>query len=449
MRATAFAALTLAAALAAASPAHAEPVLIDRIVAVVNDGVILQSELDRAIGISVGQLRDRGITNPPENVLRTQVLDRLINTRVQTQKAQEGGIRIDDRELNEVLANIAQQNKMSLAQFAEAVRKDGMDFLAVREQIRDEVLIARVRQQEVDSRAVVTDQDIDLFLANPQNLDDAEYRLSVILVAVPEGATPEQREVARSKALALKVRLDKGEDFAQLAAAESDGQQALQGGDLDWRKGANLPGVFANAAPKLKVGEISGVLDSAAGYHLIKLTDKRGGGEAQTVVETKAQHILLQTNAIRDEAATLAQARDLEKRLKAGESFDTLAKEFSDDPGSKNAGGDLGFQPPGVFAPEFQIRIDQLQPGETSAPFNTQFGWHIARVNERRTRDTSVESRRAKARAAIGQRKSAEEYEVWLRRLRDEAYVEMRAANGTVIEPAAATAPVVEAPKTP
>ncbi len=449
MRATAFAALTLAAAtFAAARPAYAEPVLIDRIVAVVNDGVILQSELDRAISISTGQLRDRGIATPPENVLRTQVLDRLINTRVQTQKAQEGGIRIDDRELNEVLANIAQQNKMSLAQFAEAVRKDGMDFLAVREQIRDEVLIARVRQQEVDSRAVVTDQDIDLFLANPQNLDDAEYRLSVILVAVPEGATPEQREVARSKALALKARLDKGEDFAQLAAAESDGQQALQGGDLDWRKGANLPGVFATAAPKLKTGEVSGVLDSAAGYHLIKLTDKRGGGEAQTVVETKAQHILLQNNAIRDEAASLAQARDIEKRLKAGESFDALAKEFSDDPGSKNSGGDLGFQPPGVFAPEFQIRIDQLQPGETSAPFNTQFGWHIARVNERRTRDTSVESRRAKARAAIGQRKSAEEYEVWLRRLRDEAYVEMRAANGTAIEPTA-PAPVVDAPKTP
>ncbi len=377
MRAPAFAAFTLAAVLLGAPSAQAEPVLIDRIVAVVNDGVVLQSELERAVGISTSQLRERGIAMPPEGVLRAQVLDRLINTRVQTQKAQEAGIRIDDRELNEVLANIAQQNKMSLAQFAEAVRKDGLDFLAVREQIRDEVLIARVRQQEVDSRAVVTDQDIDLFLANPANLDDAEYRLSVILVAVPEGATPEQREVSRSKALALKGRLDKGEDFAQIAAAESDGQQALQGGDLDWRKGSNLPTVFASTAPKLKLGEVSGVLDSAAGYHLVKLTDKRGGGEAQTVAETKAQHILLQVNAIRDEAATLAQARDLETRLKAGESFEKLAKEFSDDPGSKNSGGDLGFQPPGIFAPEFQTRIDTLQPGETSAPFNTQFGWHI------------------------------------------------------------------------
>lgn len=443
MRASAFAAVALAAATFAAAPtAHAEPVLIDRIVAVVNDGVVLQSELDRAISISNSQLRERGIATPPENVLRTQVLDRLINTRVQTQKAQEAGIRIDDRELNEVLGNIAQQNKMSLAQFADAVRKDGLDFLAVREQIRDEVVIARVRQQEVDSRAVVTDQDVDLFLANPANLDDAEYRLSTILVAVPEGATPEQREAARSKAQALKERLDKGQDFAQLAVAVSDGQQALQGGDLDWRKGPNLPSVFATTAPKLKLGEVSGVLDSAAGYHLIKLTAKRGGGETQTITETKAQHILLQANAIRDEAATLAQARELEKRLKAGEDFGTLAKEFSDDPGSKNAAGDLGFQPPGIFAPEFQIRLDQLQPGEISAPFTTQFGWHIARVNERRTRDTSVESRRAKARAAIGQRKSSEEYDTWLRRLRDEAYVELRGSNGKPVE---AEAPAAEA----
>ena len=187
------------------------------------------------------------------------------------------------------------------------------------------------------------------------------------------------------------------------------------------------------------------MLESAAGYHLIKLTDRRGEGESQTVSETRAQHILLQVNAIRDEDATLAQARDIEKRLRAGETFDKLAKEFSDDPGSKSAGGDLGFQPPGVFAPEFQIRIDQLKLEETSAPFHTQFGWHIARVMERRTRDTSVETRRAKARSAIGARKASEEYDTWLRRLRDEAYVEMRGANGKAIEPEAA--PAAEAPK--
>jgi peptidyl-prolyl cis-trans isomerase SurA len=430
VRALAFALLSFAVLL----PARAEPVLIDRIIAVVNDGVILQSELDRAITISTGQLRERGIAMPPENILRTQVLDRLIDSRVQTQKAQEAGIRIDDRELNEVLGNIARQNNMTLAEFAEAVRKDGLDFLAVREQIREEVMTARIKQQEVDSRVVVTDQDIDLFLANAQNLDESEYRLSAILVAVPEGASPEQREKARAKAEAIKARLAEGEDFAQVAAAESDGQQALQGGDLDWRKGNNLPTVFAGIAPKLKIGEVSQVLESGAGYHLIKLVERRGGGEAQSVVETRSQHILLQANAIRDEAETLALAKDLEKRLRDGEDFAKLAKEYSDDPGSKNAGGDLGFQPPGIFAPAFQIRIDQLQPGEISAPFNTQFGWHIARVNERRTRDISDESRRGRARAAIGSRKAAEEYDTWLRRLRDEAYVEMRGANGKALD---------------
>lgn len=418
--------LVLPLALLSATAVRAEPQSIDRIVVVVNDGVLLQSELDRALIMSTAQLRERGIAAPSAEVLRSQVLERLISNKLQTQKAAEAGIRVDDRELNEVITGIASQNNLSLSAFAEAVRKDGLDFLAVREQVRDEVLISRIKQKEVDSRAVVTDQDIDLFLANKSDVDETEYRLSHILVQTPEGATPEQREVARTKANALLARLAKGEDFAQLAAAESDGQQALKGGDLDWRKGADLPALFANVAPKLAQGEVSAVLESAGGYHLIKLTDKRGSGSKQTVTETKAQHILLQVNAIRDEAATLAQARDIEDRLKKDEKFEDLAKKFSDDPGSKNAGGDLGFQATGVFAPEFQTRLDQLKIDEISAPFHTQFGWHIARVNERRTRDTTEESRRAKARNAIGVRKSAEEYDVWLRRLRDEAFVEIR-----------------------
>lgn len=420
----------LSLSLLAVSLAQAQPLPLDRIIAVVNDGVILQSELDRAIGMSTAQLRERGIQLPREDVLRTQVMERLVVSRLQTQKAAEAGIRIDDRELNEVLGNIASQNGLTLAAFADAVRKDGMDFLSVREQVRDEVLVARVKQKEVDSRVVVTDQDIALFLANRSAVDDSEYRLSHILVALPEGATAEQREAARAKANGLLARLNKGEDFAQLAAAESDGQQALQGGDLDWRKGSALPGLFAATVPKLKQDDVSEVLESAGGFHLIKLTGKRGGGETQTVQETRARHILLQANAIRNEDATLAQAQEIAKKLKDGESFEALAKQYSDDPGSKNSGGDLGFTPAGVFVPEFQIRLDQLQPGETSSPFHTQFGWHIAQLIERRTRDTTEETRRLKARQAIIARKSAEEYEQWLRRLRDEAYIEYRRVDG-------------------
>jgi len=419
-----FCALLLALGLTA--PAQAgEP--LDRILVVVNDGVILQSELDRAMDEARRQIRERGIAAPDEDVLRGQVLERLILTRIQTQRAQAAGIRIDDRELNEVLANIARQNGMNLAEFADAVRKDGMDYLAVREQVRDEVMIQRLRAREVDSRVTVTDQDVDMLLAT-QGADggDAEYRLSHILVTVPEGANADARDAARARAEKLLERIRAGEDFAEIAIAHSDGQQALQGGDLDWRRGADLPQVFAQAASRLTPGQTSNVIETSGGFHLVKLVDLRGGAERKTVNETRARHILVQTNAVRDDDQARLLARDIYNRLVAGEDFAKLAKEYSDDPGSKNSGGDLGFQPPGVFAPEFQIRIDQLQPGELSPPFRTQFGWHVAGVVERRTRDTTEETRRARARAAIGNRKAAEEYETWLRRLRSEAYVEYR-----------------------
>lgn len=422
---TLFSRLLAAASLVLAFAAVAgEP--LDRIIVVVNDGVILQSELDSAMQDARQQLKQRGIADPPGDVLRTQVLERLVLTKLQTQRAAEAGIKIDDRELNEVVTNVAAQNGMNLPQFAEAVKKDGGNYLAVREQIRDQVLISRLRQKEVDSRVSVTDQDVDLYLATEEPQDNVEYRLSHILVAVPEGAKPEDRARARAKAEGLLKQLKDGADFAQLALANSDGQQALQGGDLDWRKATDLPSLFASTAAKLQKGEVSNVLEAGSGYHIIKLVDVRGGGNRSTVTETHARHILLTPNAIRNEDQTSALARDLYDRIRKGADFAELAKQYSDDPGSKNAGGDLGFQPPGVFVPEFQIRLDQLKPGEVSPPFHTKFGWHVASVIERRTRDTTEESRRARARNAIGERKSAEEYDIWLRRLREEAYVEYR-----------------------
>lgn len=399
---------------------------IDRIVAVVNDGVVLQSELDRSVKLAETQLRERGIAAPPEGVIQTQVLERLIVTRLQTQRAAEAGIRIDDRELNEVLTSVAAQNKLTLQQFIEVVKQDGLDYPAIREQIRDEVLTQRVRQKEVGSRVLVTDQDIDLALANASVEDSTEYRLAHILVSVPDGATTEAREGARTKAEALLARAKAGEDFAQLAIANSDGQQALAGGDLDWRKSSNLPTAFANALPKLSVGGVAGLIESGSGFNIIKLTDLRDDGEKAILNETHAAHILLMPNQLRDEAGTQAQIRELREQLDKGEDFTALAKKHSDDPGSKNAGGDLGWQAPGVFAPEFEAALDALEPGQISQPFRTQFGWHIARVLERRVRDATAEARRARARQAIQQRKEAEEYEAWVRRLREEAYVEYR-----------------------
>lgn len=418
--------LALSAGLATAQSAFAEPQPLDRIIVVVNDGTILQSELEQAMDDARAQIAKRQLAAPPEDVLRAQVLERLILTRVQTQRAVQAGIRIDDRELNEVLTNIAKQNGMTLSAFAEAVRGDGLDYLALREQIRDEVTTQRLRNKEVDSRVVVTEQDVDAFLSSASANSDQEYRLSDILILVPDGASQKTREQAHTKAEELLKRIKAGEDFAQLAIANSNGQQALQGGDLDWRKASDLPAVFANIAAKLDKDGVSDVFETGSGYHIIKLTDVRGGDERKTVTETHARHILIQTNAIRDDDQARAQARDIYNRLKAGEDFVKLAKEFSDDPGSKNSGGDLGFQPPGVFVPEFQSRLDQLQPNEISEPFRTQFGWHVAQLLERRERDVTDEQKRARARTAIGTRKSAEEYDIWLRRLRNEAYIEYR-----------------------
>jgi peptidyl-prolyl cis-trans isomerase SurA len=361
-------------------------------------------------------------------------MERLILTRLQTQHAQEAGIKVDDRELNEVITNIAAQNKMTLGEFAKQIHDDGQDYLAVREQIREEVVMQRLRAKEVEGRVLVTDEDIDLFLANEGKTPDTEYHVSHILVSVPDGAATDVRDKARTKAEAIHKKLDGGADFAQTAISASDGQQALEGGDLGWRKLDDLPELFASELPKLKDNEISRVLETASGFHIIKLTGKRtAGGDRSQVNETHAEHILLQANAIRDEDATKQQAREIYDELKKGGDFHAIAKKLSDDPGSKAAGGDLGWTPSGAFTPDFQKQIDSLKPGEITAPFRTSFGWHIARVIERRTRDTTDEARRQKARQSIQNRKMQEEYESWLRKMREEAYVEYRLdKNGNV-----------------
>ena len=431
------AALLLVLSCLFASIVHAEAQPLDRIIAVVNDDVLLQSDLDRAMAVTVANLRERSLTAPPDDVLRSQVMERLILTRLQTQRAKDAGIHVDDNELNQVIANIAAQNRMTIPEFTAHIKDEGLGFDAFRDELLDQMLIQRVRQKEVDGRVVVTDQDVQLQLGASGNDDDSEYHLSHILVAVPEGASPQDRQKAREKAQNLLKRARAGEDFSQMAVANSDGQQALAGGDLDWRKLSQKPSAFAAVAPKLGVGDVSDVIETASGFNLIKLTGHRGGEGAQTVTETHAEHILLQTNTLRDEDATRLQAQDLYNRLKGGADFAARAMQFSDDPGSKNSGGDLCWQAPGAFAPDFQQQIDKLQPGQLSTPFHTRFGWHIAKVLERRSHDVTEEVRRNRAREAVFERKEAEQYEDWLRRLRGEAYVEMRTGD-TAAAPAGA-----------
>lgn len=399
---------------------------LDRIVVVVNNDVVLESEIEAAIDQARSQLIARGIGVPPLSALRDQVTDRLILSRLQSQLAQQAGIRIGDKELNDVIRRIAAQNNVSAEQFAAEIEADGISFADVREQIREEVMISRIRQREVDSRVVVTDQDVDRFLEREGADSGAEYRLAHILIPLRDGATPKERSAAQARANEVLGKLRDDGDFSALAAEYSAGQQALSGGDLGWRGAAELPETFVRAANTLTPGQISGLLETSAGYNIIKVTEKRGSGPRRTVVESHARHILIMPDTIVSEDAARAQIRDLHERIKAGEDFADLARDYSDDPGSKNAGGDLSWLPPGVLVPEFQAEVDALQPGAMSEPFHTQFGWHIVQLIERRTRDVTEQSRRAEARATLEQRKGAEEYELWKQRLRDEAYIEFR-----------------------
>ncbi|WP_353251967.1 peptidylprolyl isomerase [Salinisphaera sp. PC39] len=424
----------LAGVLAAFVPAVPAAEQLDRIVAVVGEGVILESELDaatRQIQARLGPEAQR----IPEDVLRSQVLDQLIIKRLQTQRAEKAGMRVEDSEVNAALQRLAQQNGMSLDQFLRNIRADGMEPQDLRERLRDELLINKLRQREVNSRIVVTEEDVDRYLESEslRVQENREYRIRHLLISLPDGASPEQVRAARQRIETLRERAVSGTaSFSDLVIAHSDGQKALEGGDLGWLAGGYLPTVFSEVVPKLEVGEISEPFRGASGYHLIKLEDVRATGNAaapdeQVIVEeVKARHILLELNEIRDDERARREAEKLRERILAGDDFAELARQHSDDPGSANQGGDLGWAPAEAYNPAFAERLRQLEAGEISEPFKSPNGWHIVEVLDRRERDQTEERRRARARQALGRRKVEEEGEVWLRRLRDEAYVEIR-----------------------
>jgi peptidyl-prolyl cis-trans isomerase SurA len=406
---------------------QAEP--LDRVVAVVNDSVILQSDLDREITLAQSTMRQHGIDPPDARALQAQVLEHIIVTRLQVEEAKHDGIKVDDKELNEALTRVADQNHMTVGVFAEKLKADGIDFNSLRHAVRDEVTIEHLRSKEVATRIFVSDEDVDLYLANNADADQAQYQVSHILVAVPDNASPAVRAKAHKKADDLLAKLKAGGDFTQLAIKNSDGQQALQGGDMGWKHPSELPTLFAHLVPAMHEGDVSDVLEDAAGFHIVKLVARKSATGRAMVEETHARHILLRPNAIRDEKATHALIDSISAQLKAGANFADLAKKYSEDPGSHAAGGDLGWEPPGTFAPDFETQLGLLKPGQISAPFRTSFGWHIAQVLERRTRDATDENRRNDARQAIFLRREQDEYEDYVRRLRSEAYVEYRLSD--------------------
>ncbi len=400
---------------------------LDRIIAVINDDVVMKSELDEKVRTVKGQLKEQGTTLPPSSILEKQVLDRLILTKLQIQMAENTGIRVDDESLNRTISNIAAENKLSLAQFREILESDGYSYEKFREDIRHEILTSRLRQRQVDNRITVTDREIRNFMDNQEHQGEVEteYSLAHILISTPEGTSASEREGAKKVAEKVVKDLKNGGDFAQLAATYSDSDDALDGGKLGWRKAGQVPTLFAESVADMQKGDNSDLIRSSSGFHIIKLLDVRST-EQVVVTQTNARHILIRPDELISEDDARSRLQQLLLRIKGGDDFEDLARGHSNDTVSAADGGSLGWVSPGDLVPEFEVTMNELAPGEVSSPFKTQFGIHIVQVLERREHDSTEDVKRAKAREAIRQRKLEEAHQNWLREMRDDAYVEYR-----------------------
>jgi peptidyl-prolyl cis-trans isomerase SurA len=425
----------LLASLVASGPARAQTrdlatrgVPLDRIAAVVNDGVVLMSEVDDELGLVTQRLRDQKLELPPENVLRQQVLERLVVEELEMQRAQHEGIKISDEALNDALQEVAQRNGMTLSQMPDALAQQGVDYASYRDAVRRQLTLTLLRQRDVLQHTVVTSREIDQYLARETKhpSQNSEYEISHILIAVSENATPEQLTQAAQRAQDVYQRAKSGEDFAKLAVSYSNSDTALQGGSLGWRKGTQLPTFLSDAILKLKPGDVSAPIRAPNGYNIVKLDAVRGTDQKVIVDEVHVRHILMRTNELQDDALVKQKLEQLRTRILKGEDFAGLAQTNSQDPGSAPDGGDLGWTAPETFDPVFQKVIDGLQENEISEPFKTQYGWHIAQMLGRRRVDSTDLLKRKHAADEIRASKADEETELWLRRLRDEAYVDYK-----------------------
>ena len=412
--------------LALTSPSWAAPNAIDHIVAVVNDEVITRLELSRRYDEVIQSLAQKNTPLPPRPVLEKQLLDRMITERALQQHARNTGIRVDPVQIERTLQRIAAQNKMELPELKAMLEKEGQSMDRFRDNVRNEILVARARERDVDNKITVGDAEIEGYLqTQAQQNADTEYSFAQILITIPENASPEQIQMRRARAQEVIDSLAKGADFAQLSASYSDATNALQGGDSGWRQSGQIPALFADALKVLQPGQIAPLLKSANGFHILKLIDKRGRDVALTVTQTHARHILIKTNEITSESDAKNRLLQLKERLDNGAKFEELARLHSDD-ASASKGGDLGWLNPGDTVPEFEKAMDALQPNQISAPIQSPFGWHIIQVLERRTQDVTQERQKLVARQAIRERKSEEAFQAWVRQIRDAAYVELR-----------------------
>jgi peptidyl-prolyl cis-trans isomerase SurA len=398
---------------------------IDSVVAVVNDDVITRNELDDRMHEVVRQLQRQNTPLPAMDVLQKQILERMITDMLERQYASENGIRVDDTQLNLAITRIAQQNNFSsLDAFRAKLEADGVDYKKFREEIRTEIISTRLRKREVESKIVISDREVDDYLANKARIgsEGEEFHLAHILVVVPEQASAAKIQAARERAEQALSKLNGGADFAQVAASISDAKDALKGGDLGWRSGDTIPPLFMNVLQNMKPGQTSAVLRSSSGFHILKLLAKRSANAPVVVTETHARHILIKTSEIMPEAEAKKRIMEIKQRIEAGADFAEQAKRFSQD-GSAQQGGDLGWLSPGETVPEFEAEMNKLKPGQMGV-VQSQFGWHLIQVLARRNTDVSEQQKRQQARIAIGTFKSDELFQDWLRQLRDRAFIE-------------------------
>lgn len=402
--------------------------LLDRVAAIVNDGVVLNSELDAQVQQVSERLRQQKLELPPQNVLRQQVLERLVLQEIQFQHANHAGVKVSDETVNAALQDVAKRNGLTLSQLPEALAKQGEDYTAYREDLRKEITLSMLRQRDVLQHISVTPREIDQFMEKQAKTPSErnEYNVSHILIAVGQEANPEQLEQAGKRATDVYQRAKGGEDFAKLAVAYSNSQTALEGGALGWRKGSELPTFLTDVVARLKPGEVSEPLRTPTGYHIIKLNEVRGASAQVVEDQIHVRHILMKPTELADDATVRQKLNALRDRILNGEDFAGLAQTNSEDPGSGAEGGDLGWAGPGSFAPEFEQAIAPLKDNEISEPFHTQFGWHIVQMLGHRRFDNSDELKRRQAMEAIRASKADEETELWLRRMRDEAFVEFK-----------------------
>jgi peptidyl-prolyl cis-trans isomerase SurA len=418
--------VALAAGLLASGGLQAAVKSLDQIVAVVNDDVITRSELENRMQEMLTQLQTKSTSLPPLAILREQVLERMISKRLQLQTADRLGLSVDDDTVTKAIANIAETNRITLLQLREVLERDGISFALFREQLREDILINRLKQKEVINRIVITDQDIDNFIAREigTQRQRSAVHLQHILIATPEGASPEDVQAAKKQALTVYEELQQGADFSDMAMRVSDSRQALEGGDLGWIETSRIPSLFTQLVDELEPGAIGKPIRNASGFHIVKLLEIKGGKKL-IVNQTRARHILIITNEIVSDREAQQRLATLRERIVNGESFESLARSHSDDKASAIKGGDLGWTSPGDLVPQFEEQMDALALNEISEPFKSPFGWHIVQPLERRQHDNTEEALRNNARQAIQKQKSEEAIELWLRRLRDEAYVEV------------------------